>query len=1661
MNQKTISKILATILVITLTFANIILLGVYASKTYATSDNLERQGTATNNENVEFDAYFVNSQKASVHSIKQDINAQDTKMYVSVKVKKGYLKDAKIQIFGEQENKLANFKILNSNESLEMVQNIDTNNNIISLKQINKDTSTVLQIPITANKDNKFDLSNFSKNNGIKLIGSYISDEGKTVNIQKTIKARVEWNGVANVTIEQAVQRLIPFAVNNNKGIVLQTVVKTGIENNNLPIEQTNVNVTVPVINGIKPTKVNVTANNTLATNGKDGLKFGSENYKYNEETGMLNITVQNDVQDNIVSWEKNCKDEYVITYVYPELTIEGGIQTTQTVNAKIKVYNNTVAEVEGTITGKIETAERIGEIVTGKVTTLNENLSKGYLYTKSQRETEYKIETIVDIGYSELVDKLVVENGIDNFVNENGEMGPTSISNVNYAYYKTTTINKDNFDKILGTEGYVKILDQDGATLATFNKDAQTDENGNYTYSYVAETSKVTIETSKPITEGTLKIAHTKALKGNTDYSKEQIESFKVLKSDINTTATYADTVISKNQNSVNMNLIDPSTQVELLVNKTDLSTVVTNENVEFKTILKTNNITCDLYKNPVVEIVLPSYIEKVEIKDINLLFDNELQISKYETYKNQEGNVVIKVIITGEDTKYNADEVSKGANLVINTDITLKQLTPTKQDTVKVYVKNENATTHNTRTMSARAGSSNTQTAYAEVALNSVAPVGMVTTNTIEGYNSKNEKVTSISGQEQVGKLETKTNSKIAKVSMNVINNYTNPAQNVTILGKLPSEGDGLGSTVTASLNSTIQVNGNEANKATVYYSENANATKDLTLASNGWTTNATNTSKAYLIALNDELDVGDAVTTTYNLNIPENLSHNEAMYTNYEVNFDNQIDGQTVQESEKATKVGLTTGEGPELEVTITSDVENGANVQEGQIITYTATVKNVGKKEVQNVTLAGAIPEGSVYTYWEGIPDTELGIEQMYDETKKVYSEVIDSIEAGETEEIEYMVQVSPLTYNENNQLNEVNLTAYAQAKAEGNDTVFNSNKTSNKVVEGCINTNIEIGPIASTNKSEGEEFEYIISLTNVNSTDKNNVVITDVIPDGLTYISSSDDGKYDENSRTVTWNIDKLESNTTDKVVVKVKANNLENNQYEKTIKNKITIKADGKTIESNEISISVQKPALSIKQTCDVKGNKVYAGDAINYTVTVENVGKGVADSIVLADNIPEGLTYEGLTYTFKETTISNKIGDEEIETSLPVLAEGEKIEIVIKATVNSVSEDKEITNIARVSLDGEHEIESNQIKHTIIASETGTNNDPSTGGTSVEGTYKIFGTAWLDSNNDGKRDETESTLGGISVMLINSENGQIVKDSTTGQDKIQETDENGEYIFANLQSGKYIVVYLYDAGNYDITTYQKEGVLDTLNSDAIATKVNLYGEMTNVGVTNTIEITDSNMRNIDIGLIVSQKFDLKLDKVISKITVTDSKGTKVHTYKDLSLVKLDLNPKTINTANIVIEYKIRITNEGGVAGIAKKIVDYVPQEMKFSSELNKEWYSADNGNIYNSSLANTVIQPGETKELTLLLTKKMSDNNVGIINNTAEIYEASNDLGLADIDSTPANKVQNEDDMSSADAIIGLNTGEIYVYIAITIIAIGILGAGIYLINKKVLRKI
>ena len=317
---------------------------------------------------------------------------------------------------------------------------------------------------------------------------------------------------------------------------------------------------------------------------------------------------------------------------------------------------------------------------------------------------------------------------------------------------------------------------------------------------------------------------------------------------------------------------------------------------------------------------------------------------------------------------------------------------------------------------------------------------------------------------------------------------------------------------------------------------------------------------------------------------------------------------------------------------------------------------------------------------------------------------------------------------------------------------------------------------------------------------------------------------------------------------------------------------------------------------------------------------------------------------------------------------------------------------------------------------------------------------YTISGTAWLDADKDGRRASQEELKGDIDVIAINAETGDVVTTSKTASD--------GTYKL-EVSKGKYIVVFKYDTNLYSTTTYQVKGSNDTENSDAISREVTVNGEKITAGTTDTLTV-DKNISNIDIGLILRSTFDLKLQKYVSKITVkNDSKTTNYDQKENTTLAKAEIKSKNLNGSLVVIEYKIKVTNTGDVAGYARNIVDYMPSTLNFNSSLNSDWYISGN-NVYNTSLANTKIEPGESKELTLVLTKTMTDSNTGLVNNKAEITESSNELGIKD----------ETNDKGSADVIISVSTGALVNYVATTVITLIVLAGLAYIVNKKFLSK-
>ena len=112
-----------------------------------------------------------------------------------------------------------------------------------------------------------------------------------------------------------------------------------------------------------------------------------------------------------------------------------------------------------------------------------------------------------------------------------------------------------------------------------------------------------------------------------------------------------------------------------------------------------------------------------------------------------------------------------------------------------------------------------------------------------------------------------------------------------------------------------------------------------------------------------------------------------------------------------------------------------------------------------------------------------------------------------------------------------------------------------------------------------------------------------------------------------------------------------------------------------------------------------------------------------------------------------------------------------------------------------------------------------------------------------------------------------------------------------------------------------------------------------------------------------------------------------------------------------------------------------------------FSTNLNRDWYQSGS-TLNNTSLAKTKLEPNESKELKLILTKAMTNSNTGLINNKAQIEKNYNSQGTQD------NNIN--DDTGSADVILGIKTGAAISYVLLTISIVIIIWGSIYILIRK-----
>ena len=295
--------------------------------------------------------------------------------------------------------------------------------------------------------------------------------------------------------------------------------------------------------------------------------------------------------------------------------------------------------------------------------------------------------------------------------------------------------------------------------------------------------------------------------------------------------------------------------------------------------------------------------------------------------------------------------------------------------------------------------------------------------------------------------------------------------------------------------------------------------------------------------------------------------------------------------------------------------TKDV-NVTNPNYGDKVKYTIVVSNVGKITA-DVTLTDTLDKGLIFTGASG--------NYEYDSTTRTVTWNIDGLAVGQ------------------------NLTFYVYATVDAYGVLNNTVTVGDNTVIRNV-TVPEITPdktIDNDSPNFGDKVSYTVTVTN-GEFEANNVIVKDVVGNGLTVTDISDNGQYDPITRTITWIVD-LAKNEVKTFTVEATVSGYGN------ISNKVVV--GNKTIFKN-----VDVPEITPKK--DVNNTTPNFGENVAYTIVVSNDGISDAKQVVITDTLAKGLKFLGANY--------NGVYDENTHTvtwTLDIDA-GKTVELKVNVTV-------------------------------------------------------------------------------------------------------------------------------------------------------------------------------------------------------------------------------------------------------------------------------------------------------------------------------------------------------------------------------------------------------
>ena len=593
-----------------------------------------------------------------------------------------------------------------------------------------------------------------------------------------------------------------------------------------------------------------------------------------------------------------------------------------------------------------------------------------------------------------------------------------------------------------------------------------------------------------------------------------------------------------------------------------------------------------------------------------------------------------------------------------------------------------------------------------------------------------------------------------------------------------------------------------------------------------------------------------------------------------------------------------------------------------------------------------------------------------------------------------------------------------------------------------LADGSETTAIYNHPKDPIEMQRGDIIIYTIRVYNEGSKDGYANEITDYLPEELEFLPDHEINQEYE------WQVSSDGRHVTTDYLSKAKETSSRQN----------LLKAfDGTTLDYKDVQI-----ACRIKDTAEV--GKILTNLA-EITESKDSDGNDVVDRDSETDNVEVPTDEDLPNYKDDESDQDYVPGQEDDD-------DFEKVKVVyfdlaLRKFITAV-DDTEITNrIPQLSMGEDGNIDYNHTKEPVEVEN----------GNIVTYTLRIYNEGMMAGYASKVKDDVPDGLEFLPDNEINQEYRWVLSEDGTSIETDYLSKEQEQTEGANL-----------------IKAFDPElGITDT-NPDYRDLKIAFRVTEPNTSdriLVNTAEISDDRDENndpvddidstpdnnnewneeddLDKEFVKVKYFDLALKKWVSRAIVTNQDGSQNiietgHTGDEdpEPPAKVDLGRQDINKVTVKFEFQIKITNEGEIAGYATEVTDYIPEGLKFIQEDNPLWYPREplNGRerVGTTQLADTLLQPGESATISILLTWINDPNNMGLKTNIAEISQDDNDSDTPDIDSTPDNFTDGEDDIDDAPVMLTVALGDTQIYIGLGFVVVAMLTGGIWAIKRYVL---